>query len=215
MRWFRSLPSQVSTSWPRGANVIYAVIILSFSAASINSSPSSSPHLKQRLNTPPASTTHFSISQLTISEFASTSLPLPATTNANPPSPHLHNGIDDDSPSSTPVYSNQFVLEIQGGEDAAKSFATTHGFIYLGQVSVIVYAGNILLLHLVSSPSASRVTMWPLHRPYSVAFCFRSFIFLTNVLSFSLDLNLFVVCPPVCLSMRAPCNPYSFVPSDF
>lgn len=137
MRWLRSSPSQSLTSWPRGANVIYAVIILSFSAASINSSPSPKSTLKEPSNTSPASTTHFSTSQLTISEFTSSSHPLAFTTNSSSTVSPLHNALDN-SLSSTPVYSNQFVLEIQGGEDAAKLFATTHGFVYLGQVSVIV-----------------------------------------------------------------------------
>ena len=158
MRWLRSLPSQSLTSWPRGANVIYAVIILSFSAASINSSPSSKSTLKEPLNTPPASTTHFSTSQLTISEFTSTSLPLPLTTNASSTASPLHKGVDN-TLSSPPVYSNQFVLEIQGGEDAAKSFATTHGFIYLGQVSVIV--SHSLMAPLTSPPPPPALSLLP------------------------------------------------------
>lgn len=144
MRCVRSSPSQSSTFWPRGANVIYAVIILSFSAASINSSPSSPSPLKESLTTSPASTTHFPTSQLTISEFTATSYspfvhsvsPSTTTSTSHP------NGIDDAS-SLGPLFSNQFVLEIKGGEEAAKTFAESRGFIYLGQVSAIVYFGSI------------------------------------------------------------------------
>lgn len=155
MRSVRGYPSHSSTSWPRGANLFYAVIILSFSAASINSSPppestvsslSLSSSSKESLNSSPASSTHFSASQVSISESTSTT-----------PPPLRYNSPDDAS--SGPILTNQFVLEIQGGEDSARNFAEKHGFTYLGQVStnyLVKHKKNssaicILILHTASS----------------------------------------------------------------
>ena len=125
MRSVRGLPSHSSTSWPRGANLFYAVIILSFSAASINSSPPPTSTLfpQESFSSTPASSTHFNASQVSISESTSTPPPL----NYNPT----------DEGSSGHIFTNQFVLEIEGGESTAKDFAEKHGFTYLGQVSMI------------------------------------------------------------------------------
>lgn len=152
MKGFRGLTSYLSTSRLRGANIFYAaMIIFSFSAASINSSPSpaqpppSSPMLKLITNTTttsslslystssvplkessyssPASSNHFTSSQVSISE-------------ATSKTPSVHYNSPDEW--SAPIFTNQFVLEIKGGEPSAKEFAHKHGFIYLGQVSISI-----------------------------------------------------------------------------